>query len=333
MTAVQMTVADKADVRPLVVVLDEGYGSYDIERSILDPFGVRLEARPCHGDAAKVVAAVEGADAVLVRESPITAEAIAAMPTCRVIVRYGVGVDNIDRVSAAERRIYVANVPDYGFEEVSDHAMALMLAVIRRIPTRDAATRKGTWNVSRAEPMFRISGGTLGLLGYGLIGQAFCRKAAALGFARVLICDPFLKEPPDGTQLVSQERLFREADAISLHAPMTPQTRHVVNRETLALMKPNAVLVNTSRGGLIDEAALVDALRERRIFGAGLDVFETEPPDIASPLFGLSNVIVTDHTAWYSENAIGDLQRKAAEEIARVFSGDRPRHWVNHWEG
>ncbi len=330
-TTAESTAANDRGDRPLVVILDEGYAPYEIERSILEPLGARLEARPCGGDAAKVVEAVRGASAVLVRESPVTAEAIAGMRVCRVIVRYGVGVDNIDRAAAAARRIYVANVPDYGFEEVSDHAMALMLGVIRRIPARDRATRNGAWNLGRAEVMHRIAGTTLGTFGYGLIGQAFCRKAAAFGFARILVCDPQLKTAPAGTQLVSLETLFREADVISLHAPMTSDTRHVVNRERLALMKPNAVLINTARGGLIDEAALTEALREGAIFGAGLDVFETEPPDVNSPLFALTNVIVTDHTAWYSEDAVGDLQRKAADEIARVLRNEEPRNWVNRW--
>ncbi len=316
---------------PRVVVIDEGYGSYDIERAVLEPFGATIDARPCHGDAGQVCRAIAGADAVLVRESPIDARAIAAMQQCRVIVRYGVGVDNIDRAAAAQRSIYVANVPDYGFEEVSDHTLALMLAVIRRIPARDRATRAGAWNVSRAEPMHRIAGGTLGLFGYGLIGRAFHRKAAGLGFSCTLICDPQLTSAPDGAELVTADRLFRECDVLSLHAPLLPQTRHTVNRDTLALMKPTAVLVNTSRGGLIDEAALVEALSAGRIFGAGLDVFETEPPDTAAALFSLPNVVLTDHTAWYSEQAIGDLQRKAAEEIARVFRGEEPRHWVNRW--
>lgn len=315
----------------VVVVLDGGYGGTEVEESVLAPFGARVVERPCHGRAADVRRAVSGADAVLVRESPVDAEAIAAMPACRAIVRYGVGVDNIDRGAATARRIFVANVPDYGVEEVSDHALALLLAVARRIVWRDRAVRAGAWNVARDEPMHRLAGGTLGLVGYGRIGQTFHRKARALGFARTLVFDPFCRSALDGAELSDLSELCAQSDAISLHAPLTAETRHLIGSAQLALMKPTAILVNTSRGGLIDASALHDALEGNRIFGAGLDVFEKEPPAKDNPLFALTNVVVTDHTGWYSEESVRDLRRKASEEIARVFSGEVPRHWVNPW--
>lgn len=323
-----MTIATQSQT-PLVVVLDEGYGGTEIEESVLAPFGARVVERPCYGRAAEVRRAVSGAHAVLVRESPVDAEAIAAMPECKAIVRYGVGVDNIDRSYAAGRGIFVANVPDYGVEEVSDHALALLFAVARRIVARDRAVRAGAWNIARAEPMYRLAGGTLGLIGYGRIGHAFHRKARALGYERTLVFDPYLHLAPDGVELSTLERLCAEADVISLHAPLTGASRHIINAARLELMKPTAILVNTSRGGLIDTAALHEALAAGRIFGAGLDVFEEEPPAADQPLFGLSNVVVTDHTGWYSEESVQDLRRKASEEIARVFSGGTPRNWVN----
>jgi len=317
---------------PLVVVLDEGYGDTKIEQSVLQSYGARVVERPCHGDAAEVRRAVAGAHAILVRESPVDAEAIANMPDCRAIVRYGVGVDNIDRTFAAARGVYVANVPDYGVEEVSDHALALLFAVARRIVTRDRAVRDGTWNVARAEPMYRLAGGTLGLIGYGRIGHAFHRKARALGYARTLVHDPYLGEPPEGIELVDIDSLCRQADVVSLHAPVTENSRHILNEERLSLMKPTAIVINTSRGGLIDTQALKHTLLSGRIFGAGLDVFEEEPPGADHPLFALPNVVVSDHTGWYSEESVRDLRRKAAEEITRVFSGEEPRNWVNRWE-
>ncbi len=326
-----MTIASHLQ-SPLVVVLDEGYGGTEIEESVLASFGARVVERPCHGRADAVRRAVEGADAILVRESPVNAEAIAAMPACRAIVRYGVGVDNIDRAFAAERGIFVANVPDYGVEEVSDHALALLFAVARRIVSRDRAVRDGAWNIARAEPMYRLRGGTLGLVGYGRIGHAFHRKARALGYERTLVFDPFLTTAPEGAELASVERICSEADVVSLHAPLTAQSRHIINRERLALMKPSAILVNTSRGGLVDTGALHEALSEGRLFGAGLDVFEEEPPARDNPLLSLPNVIVSDHTGWYSEESVRDLRRKASEEIDRVFRGEVPRNWVNRWE-
>ncbi|NLS08049.1 C-terminal binding protein [Rhizobium sp. P32RR-XVIII] len=318
---------------PLIVILDEGYGGTDVEAAVLAPFGARVVEIPCNGSADAVRKAVAGADAVLVRESPVDAAAIDAMPTCRAIVRYGVGVDNIDRPHAASRGIYVANVPDYGVEEVSDQALALLFAVARRIVSRDRAVRQGAWNVARTEPMYRLRGGTLGLIGYGRIASAFHRKARSIGYDRCLIFDPYLREAPEGAELADLDRLAAEADVVSLHAPLTAETKHIVDAGFIVRMKPTAIVVNTSRGGLIDSAALAAALQESRIFGAGLDVFEQEPPAADNPFFGLSNAVVSDHTGWYSEQSVDDLRRKASEEIARVFSGETPRNWVNRWEG
>ncbi|NKC31530.1 C-terminal binding protein [Falsiroseomonas selenitidurans] len=315
-----------------VVILDDGYDHYEAERAILAPLGASLVLSPCRGDAAAVRAALAGADAALVRESPVDAAAFAAAPGLRGLVRYGVGVDNIDLAAAAARRIPVCNVPDYGVEEVSDHALALLLAAARRLPMAEARVRSGGWGVPRAAPVFRLAGGTLGLIGLGRIGSAFLRKARALGFARVLIADPGLRRPPEGCELADALVVAEQADAISLHAPATPATRHIVDHAFLVRMKRNAVLVNTSRGALVDEAALAAALHKGLILGAGLDVFEVEPLPADSPLRGAPNLILTDHAAWYSEAAIVDLQRKAAEEIARMLRGEVPRHQVNRWE-
>jgi len=317
---------------PLVVILDEGYGGIEVEAQALAAFGARVVEIPCRGSAQAVRQSVTEAHAVLVRESPIDAAAIDAMPNCHAIVRYGVGVDNIDHAYAAARGIYVANVPDYGVEEVSDHALALLFAVARRIVTRDRAVRQGVWNVARREPMYRLRGSTLGLIGYGRIAGALHRKARGLGYERCLVFDPFLKDAPDHAEQVDLQRLADEADVVSLHAPLTPDTHHIVDAAFIARMKPTSILINTSRGGLVDSEALASALRENRIFGAGLDVFEKEPPSADNPILSLENAVVSDHTGWYSEQAVDDLRRKASEEIARVFSGQTPLNWVNRWD-
>lgn len=316
---------------PRVVILDEGYGGTDVEARTLASFGAQVIEMPCRGSADVVRRAVVNADAVLVRESPVDAVAIDAMPNCRAIVRYGVGVDNIDRVHAAACGVYVANVPDYGVEEVSDHALALLFAVARRIVTRDNAVRQGAWNVARTEPMYRMRGGTLGLIGYGRIARALHRKAQGLGYGRCLIFDPYLQAIPEGAEQVDLTRLAAESDVVSVHAPLTPDTRRIVDAEFVSRMKPTAILINTSRGGLVDSVALASALHDNRIFGAGLDVFEHEPPGTDNPFFSLDNVVVSDHTGWYSEQSVEDLRRKASEEIARVFSGQAPLNWVNRW--
>ncbi|MCL4801188.1 MAG: C-terminal binding protein [Burkholderiales bacterium] len=315
----------------IVAVVDGGYDSYDTERRILAPLGAEVVLRDCAGDAARVAEACADAAAVLVRESPVDGRAIARMGRCRAIVRYGIGVDNIDLAAARARRIYVANVPGYGAEEVSDQAVALLLGVVRRVASRDRAVRAGAWNVSRREKMYRVAGRTLGLVGYGRIARAFERKMRGLGVERVLVHDPNVPAA-DGVELAGLETVCRESDYLSLHAPLTAGTRHLLGRRELALMKPTALLVNTARGALVDEAALVEALREGRILGAGLDVYEHEPPRTGHPLFALDNVVLSDHTGWYSEESVAELQTKAAEEVARVFRGEPPRHWLNRWD-
>jgi D-3-phosphoglycerate dehydrogenase len=313
-----------------VVVIDSGYDGYDAEAAILAPFGAEVVLRACDGDAAKVAEAVRDADAVLVRESPVRRPAIEGMRRCRAIVRYGIGVDNIDQDAARERRIFVANVPDYGAEEVSDQALALLLGVVRHVASRDRAVRAGAWNVSRREKMYRVAGRTLGLVGYGRIARTFERKMRGMGVERVLVHDPYAADMGHAER-VGLDELCREADYISVHAPLTPETQHLIGAAQFARMKPTAILVNTARGPLIDEAALVEALRSRRIQGAGIDVYEHEPPRAGHPLFALDNVVLSDHTGWYSEESVNELQTKAAEEIARVFRGETPRHWLNRW--
>ena len=316
-----------------VVALDVGYADYDRERAVLRPLDAALDEVFCEGDLARTVEAVRNADAVMLREAPLPALVIGQLERCQVIVRYGVGVDNVDLDAAAARKIYVANVPDYGVDEVSLHALALLLAVARRIASRDRDVRAGAWNIGAREAMYRLAGGTLGLIGYGRIGESFHRKTVGLDFTRTLVADPALTAPPPGAELASLEEVCRQADVISLHAPLLPQTRHIIDAARLSLMKPTAILVNASRGGLIDEAALAEALSRGRLHGAGLDVFEQEPPPADHPLLRAPNVVVSDHTAWYSEASVGDLQRKAAEEVARVFQGLEPRNWVNRWDG
>lgn len=315
-----------------VAIINAFYPHYEVEKAALAPFGAEIEHVDTQGDPARVVEAVRGADAVMVRETPITAEAIEAMTRCKVIVRYGVGVDNIDLAAARRRRIYVANVPDYGSEEVSDHALALLMSVARRVTQRDRDVRRGVWGVGHRQPIRSFRGRTLGIVGFGRIGRAFHRKASALGFARTLVFDPYVKTPEPGIELVSIDDLCREADAISLHVPLTEETRRLINADRFSLMKPGVILVNTARGGVVDEQALVEALRSGRIAGAGIDVFEEEPVPLDHPLLGFENVVVTDHTGWYSEESVTELQTKATQEVVRVFRGERPHSWVNRWE-
>lgn len=313
-----------------VIVVGHGYSDYRTEEAILRPHGVGRIASldPAHPSFADHLA---HAEAILVREAPILAEHLSAAPKLRVVVRYGIGLDNVDLEAATACRVYVANVPDYGIEDVSDHALALYLAVQRRIVTRDGDVRAGAWSVGQAEPMRRTGTLTFGLVGYGRIARAFHRKIAALGVHDVLVVDPALDAAPASTELVGLAALAERADVVSLHAPLIPQTRHMIDADVIGRMKPGAILINTARGALVDERALVEALRSQRI-RAGLDVFAVEPPRAGHPLLELSNVVLSDHTGWYSETSVEELQSGAAQEVARVFSGRPPLAWVNRWE-
>ena len=319
-----------ADAERLVVALDDGYAGYDQERSLLAAAGARFELRPCRGSEAAAAAAARDADLLMVRESPVTRRVLQAAPDCRAVVRYGIGVDNVDQAAATERRVMVANVPDYGTDEVATQAVALALAAVRRLRLHDAEVRAGRWSTGVLQPMHRLRGGTLGLVGYGRIARMTQAMLAGFGFARVLAHDP-LADLPSGVVAADVDTICREADLISLHAPLTPATRHLIDVRRLALMRPTAILVNTARGGLVDLDALHAALAAGRLAGAGLDVFDPEPPDPAHPLFALDNVVVTNHIGWYSEESMRDLQRLAAEEAARVLRGETPRHWLNRW--
>ncbi|MEW6664237.1 MAG: C-terminal binding protein [Thermodesulfobacteriota bacterium] len=318
-----------------VVVVSLGYESYDTERAILKRIGAELILAPrdCLTED-EVIAAAKDADAVLVREAPMGARVINALQRCKAIVRYGVGVDNIDLQRARERRIYVANIPGYGTEEVSDHTVALLLACVRNLVTRDRNLRQGKFELDIQDTVFRTTGKVLGLVGYGRIGKAFHRKWKGFLPQRVLVFDPLVADQEitgQGGEKTDLDALFAHSDYISLHAPLTPQTRHLINGTSLQNMKPTAILINTARGELIDEKALVKALTEKRILAAGLDVFEREPLPSDHPLLSLPNVILTGHVSWYSKDAVKELQTRGAQEVFRVLSGEPPQQWLNRW--
>lgn len=315
-----------------IVVIEPGYLNYSAEENILQDWDPQFVVVPANASLEEKLRQVSNADAIMVREATVSRPMIEAMQQCHVIVRYGVGVDNIDSQAAKEKGIYVANVPDYGSEDVAEHALALLLAATRRIATRNRDVRDGQWGIGQREPMFRLAGKILGVVGFGRISRCFVQKASGFGFKRILVVDPLLTDEQAsqaGVTRVNLDTLCREADFISLHAPLTPDTHHLIGEAELAKMKPSAVLVNTSRGGLIDEQALINALLQKRIFAAGLDVFESEPLSAKSPLLQMDNTLCTDHTAWFTEESVVELQSKAAHEVRRAFEGEHPLNWVN----
>jgi D-3-phosphoglycerate dehydrogenase len=302
----------------------------EAERAELAMVDARLEARACRTEN-DLVAAVADADAILNTVLPITARAIAAMVRCRVIVRSGVGVDNVDVAAATAAGIVVANVPDASVEEVSNHALALLLVSSRKIMLLDSALRQGTWSRALFPPMGTLYGQTLGLVGLGRIARALAAKAQALQM-RVIARDPFVSEAEAraaGVELVTFERLLSESDFVSLHTPLLPDTRHLIGRPQLAAMKSSAYLPNTARGALVDQAALVEALISGQIAGAGLDVFEHEPLATDDPMLILPNVVLTPHAAAYSDHGIRELRRRTGEAAADVLRGTWPRGLAN----
>lgn len=267
-------------------------------------------------------------DALLVQYGALTRRVFAGLPRLRVVVRYGVGVDGIDLAAATDHGVPVVNVPDYGTDEVANHAVALLLALARKLTRLDRQTRAGGWNVFLTGPIHRLAGRTVGILGCGRIGASVARKLAGFD-VELLGTDPYVAALPPGVRPVSLERLLGESDYLTIHCPLTAETRHLIDAEALGRMRPHAVLVNTARGGIVDTGALVEALHAGALAGAGLDVLEQEPLDPASPLLQMEQVIVTPHAAWYSEEGRSDLKRRAAEEAVRVLGGERPRHCTN----
>jgi len=316
---------------PTVVIAYAGPHDTALEAEILSALP-DLVLVHSHGlETPEQLAAAHPADALMVTIQKVPASLIAAMPHCRLISRVGTGLDAIDIPAATARGIWVANVPDYAVDEVSTHAIMLLLAQARRLPRVLASTRRGEWNGSLAQPFPRLKGQILGVLGFGRIAQAVAAKGRGLGL-EVIAHDPYV-EPAmmiaAGVRPVTAETLWRESDFISLHTPLTDGTRQVVNAQSLAHMKPSAYLINTARGQLIDEPALLQAVQSGQIAGAALDVLTTEPPAPDYPLLHEEKILITPHFAWYSEAADHDVRARGAEEVVRVLRGERPHAPVN----
>lgn len=315
----------------VVAVTDHVFPHLDVERELLERAGWELRFAGNARSVDEVRAATAGAVGVLNCYAPMPAEVIASLDRCRVIARYGIGIDTIDLAAATAQGIIVTNVPDYCIDEVSDHALALILSLARGIVRLDRSVHAGGWSPSEARPLHRIPGRTLGLVGFGRIARRVAVKAAAFGF-RIVATDPFVPGQTmkdAGVEPRELDALLSESDVVSIHAPLTDASRYLIGAPELARMKPGAILVNTSRGALVDTAALRDALAAGSLGGAGLDVLETEPLDPDDPLLRRQDVVVTPHASFYSEESIAELQRKAAEQVVAALAGDRPPYAVN----
>jgi D-3-phosphoglycerate dehydrogenase len=264
------------------------------------------------------------ADGILNQYAPISRRVIETLDKCKVISRYGVGVNTVDLDAAKEKGIVVANVPDYGMEEVSNHALALILSWARKVTLLNNEVKKGNWDFKVGIPIHRFDDQTVGVLGFGRIPRRLIDKVKPLGF-KLAAYDPFVSAEEmakSGVQKMELNEIFQASDFLSVHVPLINDTYHLINEERLNQMKPNAVIINTARGSIIDEVALGDALSKGTIAGAALDVTEEEPINSASPLLKMNNVIITPHSAWYSEEAMVELRKKAALNIVRILSGE-----------
>ncbi|MFZ0092758.1 MAG: C-terminal binding protein [Pseudolabrys sp.] len=309
---------------PVIAVTDSVFPSLDPAKEALARLNPTYRmSKSVNAD--DIVAVAKDADAVLVTYAKLTREVLMQLTRCKAIGRFGLGVDNIDLVTAKEKGIAVNYVPDYCIREVSDHAMALLLALIRKIPLSNKLVQSGRWEMPAVVPIRRIEGTVLGLIGFGHIPRLVAPKAQAFGI-KVIAHDPYAK--PDvfraaKVDSVDFDTLLKTSDYVSVHAPLLPATRGMMNAATFAKMKKGAYVVNTARGPLIDEPALIAALDSGQVGGAGLDVVAAEPLAKDSRLLGRDNVIISPHPAFYTIEALNELQTKCASDVARVLSGEK----------
>jgi D-3-phosphoglycerate dehydrogenase len=297
-----------------------------IEQNLLRDAGCDIVVAPDNKEATQAALA-PGVDVIITCWAPVTARVVDAADRCRHIARTGIGLDNIDVRRATERGILVTNVPDYCIHEVAEHSLALILALGRKIAAYHLAAKRGQYDLVAGLPVERIRGKTLGIVGLGQIGKLLAQKAAAIGM-RVIGVNRSGNSVP-GVKLVALDELLASSDFISLQAPLNDQTRHMIDSAALARMKPTAFLINTSRGALVDHAALAHALAAGQLAGAALDVQEPEPPDLSQPPFNDPRVIVTPHVAFYSSEATEELRTRVAEQVVAYLRGHRPENVVN----
>lgn len=313
-----------------IVITDCDHPDVDIERRTAADAGVEIRLEQCRSED-EVIERCADADGLLVQYAPISARVLDALPRLRVVSRYGVGVDTVDVEAASRQQVLVANVPDYGTEEVSDHAVALLLTMARATAWYDTSVRAGRWDAAETMPLYRMRDRLLGVVGFGAIGRAVARKARAFGYR--VIAHEVKAAPgttaPDGTEFVTLDELLERAHAVTLHVPYLPSTRHLLDEDRLRRMRPDALLVNTARGALVDTAALARVLDEGQLAGAGLDVLESEPPGPGDALVHHPRVVLTPHAAWYSEESMATLKNSCVRNVLDALQGRAVPYGLN----
>jgi len=313
-----------------VLITDHEMKNLDCEREILGKIGAQLIDVQCKTEQ-EIIEKGQGVDGLLVDYAPIGENIFKSLPQIKVVARYGVGYDKIDVRAANKYGVCVVNVPNYCTEEVSDHAFTLLMASVRKIVLFDHWVKKGNWDYNFSKPIYRLKNKNMGIIGFGNIARRLVEKLQPFKM-NILVYDPFVHpdvEKEFGVTLSDLSKLLIESDYISIHTPLYDNTHHLIGEKELNLMKNSAYIVNTSRGGVIYEKALIDALRNKKIAGAALDVFAIEPINKDNPLLSMENVILTPHVGWYSEESQRELQTKAAQGVADVLMKKRPDFLVN----
>lgn len=314
-----------------VVITDWEFENLCYEEQVLNHPDIEWKAFQCRTEE-EVIQACQGADGIINQYAPITRKVIESLDRCKVITRYGIGLNTIDLDAATEKGICVANAPDYGIDEVSNHALALLMDVARKISFANKQVKQGKWDFKPLQPIYRLTGLTLGLVGFGNIAQRLAEKVVPLGL-NVIAYDPYIPEDVAkgrNVSLVSLKELCQKADFISVHAPLLPATKGMIGKQQFELMKKGVAIINTSRGPVIDEEAFIQALQAGIVAGAGLDVVEEEPIRSHHPFLSMDQVILTPHSAWYSEEAAVEVRSKTALGVVDVLVyGEYPKYLAN----
>ena len=312
------------------LITDYVWPKIDVESEVLLAAGIEPIVAADTSEETLAALATD-ADVIMFCFAQVTGEVLRAAEKCVVASRYGIGVDNIDIPTATELGIVVTNVPDYCMDEVTDHALGMILALNRRLVPHDAEVKSGGWSkVALDQPMHRTRGATLGILGFGRIGRSVAAKAVGFGMEMIAF-DPLIApgQTIEGVEIVSFEDVLKRSHFITVHTPLTPETEGMIGTDEFAMMMPGSIIVNCARGGIINEHALADALKSGHLAGAGLDVVEPTPPPDDHPLLSAPNVIITPHTAFFSQASTVELERRTAEEAVRVLNGNMPQNLIN----
>ena len=310
-----------------VVITDCDHGSIEEEKKEFDRIAAELTLAQVREEE-DLIRVCKEADGLINQYAPLTRRVLENLPKCKVIARYGVGLDPVDLRAATDLGIIVANVPDYCMDEVADQAISMILTLIRKTTFFDQKVKSGQWDFRQGIPIHRLRGKTLGLIGCGKIGLEVAKRISAFG-VKVITFDPYLERVPQGIELKDFDSVIKGSDFISIHCPLNDSTRHLIGEQTFKKMEKRPLLINTSRGPIVDEKALIQALKEGLVSGAGLDVLETEPPDPLNPLLKMENVILTPHVSFYSVESISELKRSTAKNVVDVLTGRWPRAVVN----